>query len=224
MRKIGHKRRYIKILSYMMVALMAFLQPCSVLAAEISQTEELLRYIVGFEALAEEDSYFPCMYKPMLEELQGVFPETLLVWLDGEEEPVELAVVWECEEDFDATVQPYYLFYPKWDEALYAVAESAEGSIEVPVITVEIPQTGGILQNPEEAKNSLYLIIQKKAVLASVYLCEEYEVKAEPSLDGETVHTVISGQSVQIIDVETDEYGSIWYQVLLYQNGADKSR
>ena len=237
MRKIGHKRRYIKFLSYMIAVLMAFLQPCSALAAEMSQTEDVIqseetvqpeagsidsvKYIVKFEALSEEDAYFSCMYKPMLEELLGVFPETLLIWLDGEEEPVELTVAWECEEDFEAVKQPYYVFYPKWDETLYAVKETSEDSIEIPVITVEVSQTGGILQNPEEAKSSLYLIIQKKAVLASIYLCDEYEVKTEPSLESETVHTVVSGQSVQITDVETDEYGGIWYQVLLYQNGVE---
>ena len=237
MRKIGHKRKYIKFLSYMIAVLMAFLQPCSALAAEMSQTEDVIqseetvqpeagsidsvKYIVKFEALSEEDAYFSCMYKPMLEELLGVFPETLLIWLDGEEEPVELTVAWECEEDFEAVKQPYYVFYPKWDETLYAVKETSEDSIEIPVITVEVSQTGGILQNPEEAKSSLYLIIQKKAVLASIYLCDEYEVKAEPSLESETVHTVVSGQSVQITDVETDEYGGIWYQVLLYQNGVE---
>ena len=237
MRKIGHKRKYIKFLSYMIAVLMAFLQPCSALAAEMSQTEDVIqseetvqpeagsidsvKYIVKFEALSEEDAYFSCMYKPMLEELLGVFPETLLIWLDGEEEPVELTVAWECEEDFEAVKQPYYVFYPKWDETLYAVKETSEDSIEIPVITVEVSQTGGILQNPEEAKSSLYLIIQKKAVLASIYLCDEYEVKTEPSLESETVHTVVSGQSVQITDVETDEYGGIWYQVLLYQNGVE---
>jgi len=279
MRKIGHTGRYIKVLSYMMAALLTFLQPYSALAAETSQTEETdrpvesssseetdqpvgsssseetdqpvepssseetdqqvesspsketaqpgtdledsVKYIVAFEALAEEDAYFSCMYKPTSEELQDVFPETLLIWLDGEEVPVELTVVWECEEDFDAAEQPYYLFYPKWDETQYAVAESVEDNIEMPVITVEVPQTGGILQNPEEAKSSLYRIIQKKAVLASIYLCDEYEVKAGPSLDSETVHTVVSGQSVQITGVETDEYGGIWYQVLLYQNGTE---
>ena len=237
MKKNGYKGRYRKILSCAVAVLLFFLQPCSVLAAEMPQTGELssqaetdqsetdlidsVKYIVEFEALAEEDAYFPCMYKPMLEELQGVFPETLLIWLDGEEEPVELTVTWECEEDFDATMQPYYLFYPQWDETQYAVAASAEDSIEMPVITVEVPQTGGILPNPEEAKSSLYLIIQEKAVLASVYLCDEYEVKTEPSLDSETICTVVSGQSVQIIDVEADEYGGVWYQVLLYQNGVE---
>ena len=141
MRKSGYKGRYLKILSYMMAALMFFLQPCSVLAAEISQTGELfqseetgqeetgsidsIKYIVGFEALAEEDTYFPCMYKPMLEELLDVFPETLLVWLDGEEEPVELTVAWGCEEDFDTVEQPYYLFYPQWDDTQYADSAAA---------------------------------------------------------------------------------------------------
>ncbi|MCM1174904.1 MAG: Ig-like domain-containing protein [Blautia sp.] len=255
MRKKGHTGRTLKILSYMMAAWMAFLQPCVVLAAEMSGPEELplpkeekqteevtqpeeisrpeegslpktedtasVKYIVAFGALAEEDSYFPCMYKPALEELPGFFPETVPVWLDGEEEAVELAVTWECEEDFDATEQPCYLFYPKWDETQYAVAEEVKDSVEMPVITVEVPQAGGVLQNPEEAKSSLYQMIQKKAVLASVYLCDEYEVKESPSYDGGTVHTVVSGQSVQITDVEMDEYGGVWYQVLLYQNGAE---
>ncbi|MBD5458682.1 MAG: hypothetical protein HDR27_08955, partial [Lachnospiraceae bacterium] len=223
MRKIGHTGRYIKILSYMTAASMALLQPCSILAAEMSQTEELpqpeekieseadfmdnVKYIVAFDALAEEDAYFPCMYKPMLEELQDVFPETLLVWLDGEDESVEMTVAWECEDDFDATAQPYYLFYPKWDEMQYAVAESAKDSIEIPTITVEVPQSGEAIPDLEEAKSSLYGIIQKKAVLVSVYLCDEYEVKAEPSPDSKTIHAVASGQSVQITDVETDEYG-----------------
>lgn len=253
MKKNGHTGKFIKIISYMMAALLAFLQPCSVLAAELDRQTEAgqqlesdqqgeqdqqtepdqqaeqpavddtasVKYIAAFGELAEEDAYFPCMYKPMLEELMGVFPETILVWLDGEEMPEELAVAWECEEDFDATVQPYYLFYPKWDETQYAIAESVKDNIEIPVITVEVPQSGGAIKNPEEAKTSLYHIVQEKAVLASVYLCDEYEVKAAPSLDSETVHTVVSGQSVQITDVETDEYGGIWYQVLLYQNGAE---
>ncbi|MDE5931605.1 MAG: SH3 domain-containing protein, partial [Lachnospiraceae bacterium] len=228
MRKNGHTGRYIHILSYMMAALLIFLQPCSVLAAEMGQpaddmmdTTVFVKYIVAFEALAEEDAYFSCMYKPTLEELSGVFPETISVWLEGEETSEELTVVWECEEDFDTTQQPYYLFYPKWDETQYAVADSVKDSIEIPVITVEVPQGGGTIINPEEAKSSLYQIIQKKAVLASVYLCDEYEVKAAPSPDSETIHTVVSGQSVQIIDVESDEYGRIWYQVFLYQNGVE---
>ena len=87
MKKNGYKGRYRKILSCAVAVLLFFLQPCSVLAAEMPQTGELssqaetdqsetdlidsVKYIVEFEALAEEDAYFPCMYKPMLGELEG---------------------------------------------------------------------------------------------------------------------------------------------------------
>lgn len=241
MRKHRYTGWYMKILSYIMAALMMFMQPCSVLASEtdlagaelsaadIEQTtgEELqtaddtasVKYITAFEPLAEEDTYFPCMYKPMSEELAGVFPEMLLVWLEGEAAPVEIPVTWECEDDYDTTMQPYYFFYPKWDETQYIIAEAVKDSIEIPIITIEVPTEGGSVKNPEEAKLSLQDIIQEKAVLASVYLCDTYEIKTGPSSDDETIYTVGSGQSVQITDVEADEYGIVWYQVLLYRNG-----
>ncbi len=87
------------------------------------------------------------------------------------------------------------------------------------MITVEVPQEGGSIKNPEEAKSSLQSIVQSKAVLASVYLCDTYEIKVGPSSESETVQTVVSGQSVQITGVESDGYGMVWYQVLLYRNG-----
>ncbi len=240
MRKNVHTGRKIGFLSFMMAALMAFMQPCSVLAAEmdglaaedeLSSEEDLpeeeetpeadgtVKEIVAFEELAEEETYYPCMYKPMLEELLSVFPEMLLVWLEDEESPVEIAVTWECEEDYDGSSQSTYYFYPKWDESLYMLSEAWEGSIQVPVITVEVPQEGGSIKNPEEAKSSLQSIVQSKAVLASVYLCDTYEIKVGPSSESETVQTVVSGQSVQITGVESDGYGMVWYQVLLYRNG-----
>ncbi len=240
MRKNVHTGRKIGFLSFMMAALMAFMQPCSVLAAEmdglaaedeLSSEEDLpeeeetpeadgtVKEIVAFEELAEEETYYPCMYKPMLEELLSVFPEMLLVWLEDEESPVEIAVTWECEEDYDGSSQSTYYFYPKWDESLYMLSEAWEGSIQVPVITIEVPQEGGSIKNPEEAKSSLQSIVQSKAVLASVYLCDTYEIKAGPSSESETVQTVVSGQSVQITGVESDGYGMVWYQVLLYRNG-----
>ena len=256
MRKSVHTGRKIRLLSFMMAVLMAFMQPSSVMAAETElpgeeeniteegeetpetenpseETEssdgaELpdadsaapIKYITAVEALAEDETYFSCMYKPTPEELSGIFPETLFVWLDGEETPAELAVTWECGEDYTATKQQYYLFYPKWDETRYALAEAVRDTIEVPVITIEVPQEGGSIKNPEEAKSSLQSIIREKAVLASVYLCDTYEIKAGPSSDSETVQTAVSGQSVQITGVESDGYGMVWYQVLMYRNGA----
>lgn len=185
MRKSVHTGRKIRLLSFMMAVLMAFMQPSSVMATETElpgeeeniteegeetpetenpseETEssdgaELpdadsaapIKYITAVEALAEDETYFSCMYKPTPEELSGIFPETLFVWLDGEETPAELAVTWECGEDYTATKQQYYLFYPKWDETRYALAEAVRDTIEVPVITIEVPQEGGSIKNPE---------------------------------------------------------------------------
>jgi len=246
MKKIKNTRQFIRTVSCIMAAWLAFIQPVSVLASEpeISEepedmeqsgenglseetdlpeenTETSARYITAFEALAEEDSYYSCTYKPMLEEVLGVFPEMLSVWLEGEDEPVELPVTWECEEDYEQTQLEVYTFYPKWDETQYAVADELREGMEIPAIVIEVPSGGNVIKNPEEARSGLQDILQRKAILASVYLCDEYEVKESPSPDSGTVRTVVSGQSVQITDVESDAYGNIWYRVLLYWNGGE---
>ncbi len=228
MRKNGRTRHYIRYLSCVMAAVLGLLQPCAVMAVEnhesevrdsdSQESEDRIIYITAFEPLAEEDTYFPCMYKPALEELVSVFPETLSVWTEGEETSIELEVVWECEEDFDETALERYVFYPKWDESMYAVADSGEEDIEIPAITVEVPSDSGMIHDLEEASSDLQDISQDKSILALVYLCDKYEVKDTPGQDGETIHTVVSGQSVQITDVALDEYGAVWYQVLLYLN------
>ncbi len=227
MRKNGRTRHYIRYLSCVMAAVLGLLQPCAVMAvenheSEVSdyddqESEDTLIYITAFESLAEEDAYFPCMYKPALEELVSVFPETLSVWTEGEEDSIELEVVWECEEDFDETSLERYVFYPKWDETQYVLADTEE-DIEIPTITVEVPKNSGVIHDLEEASSDLQDIAQDKSILALVYLCDKYEVKDTPDQDGKTIHTVVSGQSVQITDVALDEYGAVWYQVILYLN------
>ncbi|MCM1121463.1 MAG: Ig-like domain-containing protein [Eubacterium sp.] len=245
MKKSRPTRRHIKYLFCVIAAVIGLSQPWAALAVEeeedmtqnavqedmqesadedndVENTADVdeVKYIAEFETFAEEDAYFPCMYKPALEELLSVFPETVRVWLEGEEDSVELEVTWECEEDFDNTQVEIYVFYPKWDEALYAIADAAADSVEIPSITVEVPVESGIISDLEGAKSALKDISQK-SILALVYLCDEYEVKKNPSYDSETVQTVHSGQSVQITDVELDEYGSVWYRVLFYQNATE---
>ena len=228
MRKNGRTRRYIKCLSLFMAAVLGLLKPCVVMAVENQgsevndsdgqESEEQIIYITAFEPLAEEDAYFPCMYKPALEELVSVFPETLSVWTEGKEASIELEVVWKCEEDFDETALERYVFYPKWDETMYAVADDGEEDIEIPTITVEVPADSGMIHDLEEASSDLQDISREKSILALVYLCDKYEVKDTPDQDGETIHTVVCGQSVQITDVALDENGAVWYQVILYLN------
>jgi len=183
--------------------------------------EASISYITAFEPLAEEEAYLSCTEKPGLEDLTAILPETLVVWLEGEEESADLEVEWESEEDFDNTALERYIFYPVWDEALYVPADSVKDTIEIPNITVEVPADEGMIPELEEAKNALKSIIENKSILALVYLCDSYEVKSEPSAKADTVHTVVSGQTVQIMDADLDENGSVWYRTLFYQNGQE---
>ncbi len=249
MRKIWQSGHHIRYVACAMAVIVGLLPPCAVIAAQEGTSEEDISeesaaekdsseentskedsvsengtdtaYITAFEPLAEEDAYFSCMYKPGLEELTEVFPETLLVWIEGREESTQIEVVWESEEDFEETVSELYTFYPKWDETLYLIADSAEDTIEIPAITVEVPVEGSMIADLEKARSALQDITANKSILALVYLCDKYEVKSGPSADADTVQTVVSGQSVQITDAELDEYGSVWYRTLFYQNGKE---
>ncbi len=244
MRKIWRTGNHIKFAACAMAVIVGLLPPCAAIAAEETTAEEespkedtaaeempeedsasegetTVTYITAFEPLTEEDALISCMEKPGLDELAELFPETLTVWMEGEEASASLEVDWESEEDFEETKQERYTFYPKWDETLYAVADSAADTIEIPTITVEVPVEKGMIPELEEAKSALKDIIENKSILALVYLCDTYEVKTGAAPDADTVQTVVSGQSVQIMDAELDESGNVWYQALFYQNGTE---
>ncbi len=228
MRKPGHMRRHIRLFSCMMALTIGFVQPSFVMAAQtIGMTEQpvddtqTIKYITGFVELPAAEGYLQCMYKPALEELLSALPETIPVQMEGEDNEVYIAVTWECEEDFDNTMLSLYTFYPKWDETLYPIAESAVSSIVIPSITVEVPAGGEGISDLQGAGSSLQEILKKKSILALVFLCDRYEVKENPSPGSAATGTAVCGQSVQITDVGLDEEGAVWYQVLFYQNGAE---
>ena len=213
----------IKLTAYILAVVVGLLQPCTVLAAApadatVNDTEEI-KYITSFEELSDDESYFSCTYKPTLEELVEVFPTTLSVQFEGEESSSEIEVTWECEDDFDNTEFFFYIFYPKWDETKYAIADSVKDSIELPCMMVELPS--GMITNLPAAQSDLQDILQEKSILALVYLCDSYEVKESASYDGTTLVNVVCGQSALITGVDLDEYGYVWYQVVLYQNGTE---
>ena len=187
----------------------------------VADTENIenMKYITAFDGLSDDESYLSCMYKPTLEELLAIFPTTLSVQFEGEETSSEIEVTWECEDDFDNSEFFFYIFYPTWDETKYALADSIKDSVELPVMMVELPS--GMIANLEEAQNDLQNMIQEKSILALVYLCDKYEVKESASYESTSIVNVVCGQSVLITGVDLDEYGSVWYQVVLYQNGTE---
>ena len=72
-----------------------------------------------------------------------------------------------------------------------------------------------------EINDSIDTIREKKEILATIYLCDTYDIKDAPSNNAGTVQTVFSGQSVTILENTTDEDGNVWSRVSFFY-GEDK--
>lgn len=70
-----------------------------------------------------------------------------------------------------------------------------------------------IQQAVTSAAKQLDQICQEKEILAAVYLCENYEMKATPDENGLKVTTLSSGTTVKIHGVTIDRNQQLWLQV-----------
>ena len=201
-------------LALWMMGVMALTAVEPVMAAEENSiSENSIRYITAFEELPEEIAYIPCEEKAPMEEVMEIMPDELQVLYEGDTEYSSLAVDWVCDEDYTNTEYSQYEFYPQWEESEGIVADN----VEVPAILIEINiESDGPIRDLEQAKKELQKISQKKEILALVYLTDSYEVRSSASEDADTVATVVSGQTVEIQDVEVDEDYNIWYHVAFY--------
>lgn len=71
----------------------------------------------------------------------------------------------------------------------------------------------------EEAGEELTQIAAERDIMALVYLSDEYPVRRQPSAEGDIAVTVLSGQTVNILDVYVDDEIEIWYYVKLEYGG-----
>ncbi len=234
MKKTRRGKKGMRHMTYVLAGILLLMQPVSVCATALSEEEsqnsavsentvssnsdsqeDTVQLITEIEALSEEQSYYSYGEKPDLTQLTSDFPEELSVKTENAEEFFTLPVTWECEDDYEDTETDSYLFYPKWDETLYAL----DGETEIPFILVEIIEEDSwkMIPDIEQAKSDLHSILQAKSVMALVYLCDTYTVKAEASEDAADVASVASGQSVLIQDVALGTNGNVWYQVLFYE-------
>lgn len=58
-----------------------------------------------------------------LSELLELLPKTTAVRLEGQAEPQEIPVVWECDSNYDAADHYVYTFWAEWDQAAYSTAQ-----------------------------------------------------------------------------------------------------
>lgn len=71
------------------------------------------------------------------------------------------------------------------------------------------------------AGEALSEIAAQRDIMAAVYLSDEYPIRLEPSYDSEAVVTVLSGQTVNILDIYVDDEPQIWEYVRLCYEGRE---
>ncbi len=72
-----------------------------------------------------------------------------------------------------------------------------------------------------EAGEALNEIAAQRDIMAVVYLSDQYPIRQEPSYDSQETVTVLSGQTVNILDVYVDDNYEVWEYVNLLYNGEE---
>lgn len=102
-------------------------------ASEESFEYEVSGVITGFVPLETTEYYYEG--NPDEGDLTVYLPETLSVYLDGSDQPSNIAVSWEAVEDFDDTDFYFYSLKPVWGEGITLSSALSEAA-DVPWITV----------------------------------------------------------------------------------------
>ena len=79
-------------------------------------------------------------------------------------------------------------------------------------------EADGGMELSEEGKQVLRELVSEKTILALVYLTESYRVMDNPDRRGNEVISVLSGQTVQVLDIALPGNGGIWYEIGFYLN------
>lgn len=76
-----------------------------------------------------------------------------------------------------------------------------------------------LLSYIRQAQEALENLAGEEILMALVYLCDSYDVKAAADFDGETVASIPSGAMTVIKGVEVDDDFNLWYQVAFEKGG-----
>lgn len=102
-----------------------------------------------------------------------------------------------------------------WQSGLLSQAAPAEDSVSLS----NAARTAAVSSTEEKALAELAL---ERDIMALIYLCDEYEVKAEPDMNADKMTKVNSGQTVYILDANYNHAEKkLWVRVTL-QQGAER--
>ncbi len=135
----------------------------------------------------------------------GSFVPTYTVYADEDDKDEELYEI-EGEEDMDILLED------EESEVSGSDDDSDENSNE----EESEGEEGAAILQLGEAQEELNEITEDQAILATVYLCDNYVVKSDADSSSNDVISISSGQSVQIVGVKLDNEGKLWYKVFFY--------
>ncbi|TCL59341.1 beta-N-acetylglucosaminidase [Kineothrix alysoides] len=207
--------------SVLIMTLIALLGNSLPVYATEAATAGALPLITSFKELSSDISGLSFNDRPELSAITAMLPQSLSVYLDSTETPIDIPIMWTCGSDYDNTDYETYDFIPSWDQALYSLSPALDPAKDVPHISVSVNAAKATvyLSDAENAKAELTTLAQGKEILALVYLSDSYDIKQSPYSRSSTAVTVYSGQSVSITGVGEDSQKNIWYQVSLTYGG-----
>ncbi len=104
------------------------------------------------------------------------------------------------------------------------LGKTAEGAVKVGEPSDNLKRTSGNMDEEtaqwiEEAGEKLTQIAAERDIMALVYLSDTYPVRTMPSEESAAAVTVLSGQTVNILDVYVNDEPEVWYYVKLEYDG-----
>ena len=194
--------------------------------------KKYVRYICGImtaAALLAADISWPVAHaqedtgQEILEQEGQASGEAQMPNEEGEEETEEGGQASEDDAAGEGTQSPEEGQAPEDDQAPDAEQTGNQAGEEDPSEDGKSRAAGDMDEETAEwirlAGEELAGIAAERDIMALVYLSDEYPVRVSPSYESEAAITVLSGQTVNILDMAVDENMEVWHYVRLDYEG-----
>ena len=148
--------------------------------------------ITGFVPLETTEYYYEG--NPEEGELTLYLPEALSVYLDGSDQPSDIAVSWEAVEDFDDTDFYFYSMKPVWSDSI-VLSDSLSAAVDVPWITV-------YKQEPEN--DSIEPVVTEEEA-EPIYTEEEGSIDPEADETDDSAELSLKALAGEFVDGVTED-------------------
>lgn len=102
-------------------------------------------------------------------------------------EQVEIPVIWECSDDYDAEELEAYMFYPRWDEAVYAFSETALSQLPAIEVMVKKKEVKAGITSQAELQMAMDALKEEIVLESDIAITSELTISsdADITIDGQ---------------------------------------